>query len=93
LKDIRFTTRVFKEGFSFVAYAPELDLSSCGDSEEKAAQNLKEVVRLFLEECEKIGTLKRVLGEHSGTGHAETRRTQRAISRKFAKPAKKPFEP
>jgi predicted RNase H-like HicB family nuclease len=61
--DIQFTTRVFKEGRTFVAHALELDVSSCGGSAEKAVKNLKEAVRLFLEECEKMGTLDRVLKE------------------------------
>jgi hypothetical protein len=40
--DIRFTTQIFKEGRSFVAHTPELDVSSCGGSKERAAKNLKE---------------------------------------------------
>ncbi len=47
----------------FVAYAPELDISSCGHAREVAAENLKEAVRLFLESCEKTGTLAQVLAE------------------------------
>ena len=61
--DIQFTSRVFKEGRTFVAHAIELDVSSCGGSAERAVKNLKEAVRLFLEECEKMGTLDRVLQE------------------------------
>jgi predicted RNase H-like HicB family nuclease len=61
--DIQFTTRVFKEGRTFVAHALELDVSSCGGTAEKAVKNLKEAVRLFLEECEKMGTLGQVLDE------------------------------
>jgi predicted RNase H-like HicB family nuclease len=34
-----------------------LDVSSCGRTKEKAFANLKEAVRLFLEEAEKMGTL------------------------------------
>jgi predicted RNase H-like HicB family nuclease len=52
--DIQFTGRVFKEGRTFVAHALELDVSSCGGTAEKATKNLKEAVRLFLEECEKM---------------------------------------
>lgn len=61
--DIQFTTRVFKEGRTFVAHALELDVASCGGTEEKAVANLKEAVRLFLEETEKMGTLDQVLAE------------------------------
>jgi len=60
---IQFTTRVFKEGRTFVAHALELDLSSCGGTKDKAVQNLKEAVRLFLEEAEKMGTLDQILEE------------------------------
>ncbi len=61
--EIQFTTRIFKEGRTFVAHALELDVSSCGGSKEKALRNLKEAVRLFLEEAEKMGTLDQILDE------------------------------
>jgi hypothetical protein len=41
----------------------ELDVSSCGGSKLKALKNLKEAVRLFLEEAEKMGTLEQILEE------------------------------
>ena len=59
--DIHFTTHVFKEGRTFVAHTPQLDVSSCGGTKERALKNLRETVRLFLEEAEKIGTLDRIL--------------------------------
>jgi len=49
--EIQFTTQIFKEGRSFLAYTRELDLSSCGGTQQKALHNLKEAVRLFLEEA------------------------------------------
>jgi len=61
--EIQFTTRIFKEGRTFVAHALELDVSSCGGTKEKAIANLKEAVRLFLEEADKMGTLKQILDE------------------------------
>ncbi|MGA8030043.1 MAG: hypothetical protein WB992_23095 [Bryobacteraceae bacterium] len=61
--DIQLTTRIFKEGRTFVAHALELDVSSCGGSKEKALKNLKEAVRLFLEEAEHMGTLDQILEE------------------------------
>ena len=61
--EIQLTTRIFKEGRSFVAHALELDVSSCGGSKEKALSNLKEAVRLFLEEAEKLNTLEQILEE------------------------------
>lgn len=68
--EIEFTTRLFKEGRLFVAHALELDVSSCGASRDKAMKNLKEAVRLFLEEAEKIGTLGQILSE---SGYKVTR--------------------
>ena len=61
--DIQFTARVFKEGRTYVAHALDLDVSSCGGSEAKAVKNLKEAVRLFLEEAERMGTLEQILEE------------------------------
>jgi predicted RNase H-like HicB family nuclease len=61
--EIQFTTRIFKEGRTYVAHAIELDVSSCGGTKEKALKNLKQAVRLFLEEAEKIGTLEQILDE------------------------------
>jgi len=78
--DIQFTTRVFKEGRTFVAHALELDVSSCGGSEEKAVRNLKEAVRLFLEECEKMGTLERVLEEAGYTKSGQKLRSPKLVS-------------
>jgi len=61
--DIQFTSQVFKEGGMYVAYAPELDVSSCARTKAKAERNLREAVRLFLEEAEKMGTLEQILEE------------------------------
>jgi len=60
---IGFEMVVFREEKTFVAYSPELDLSSCGASVEQARANLKTAVRLFLEEAEKLGTLRDILAE------------------------------
>ncbi len=53
--EIQFTTQIFKEGRMFVAHTRELDLSSCGGTQQKALANLKE--------AEKVGTLSRILEE------------------------------
>ena len=63
--EIQFTTQILKEGRTFVAHTPELDVSSCGGTKERALKNLKEAVRLFLEEAEKLGTLGRIIREAS----------------------------
>lgn len=76
--EIQFTTRIFKEGRTFVAHALELDVPSWGGSKEKAPRNLKEAVRLFLEEPGKIGTLEQILAE---AGYSKTK--QKIASPKF----------
>lgn len=60
---IEFDMVVFKEGEVYVSYAPELDVSSCGDTVPESRENLKTAVRLFIEEAEKMGTLKDILAE------------------------------
>jgi hypothetical protein len=52
--EIQFTTRIFKEGRTYVAHALELDVSSCGGSKDQ------EALRLFLDEAEKMGTLDQI---------------------------------
>jgi hypothetical protein len=61
--EIQFTTRIFKEGRTYVAHALELDVSSCAGTKQGAVKNLKEAVRLFLEEAKKLGTLEQILEE------------------------------
>jgi hypothetical protein len=73
--EIQFTTRIFKEGRTFVAQALELDVSSCGGSKERVLRNLKEAVRLFLEEAEKMGTLEQIL-EEAGYGRRKQKMTR-----------------
>jgi len=60
---VEFDIIVFKENNTYVSYCPEFDVSSCGNSIEHAKQMLKTAVRLFLEEAEKMGTLKDILEE------------------------------
>ena len=60
---IEFTSLIFKEGEAFVSYCPELNVSSCGDSVEEARRRLPEAVRLFLEESQRMGTLRDILLE------------------------------
>jgi predicted RNase H-like HicB family nuclease len=46
-----------------VAWCPELDVGSQGDNAEDARRMLAEAVRIFLEECGRMGTLQQVLEE------------------------------
>lgn len=60
---IEFDVIVFRENETYVAYCPELDVSSCGNTVEHAKEMLKTAVRLFLEEAGKMGTLEDILEE------------------------------
>ncbi len=61
--EIDFDAIVFQEGDTYVAYSPKLDVSSFGATVEEAKGNLKTAVRLFIEECAKMGTLEEILEE------------------------------
>lgn len=61
--NIQFSSVIFKEDNVYIAYCPQLDVSSCGDTSQEAVRMLKEAVRLFLEETEKMGTLESILSE------------------------------
>ena len=60
---IEYDIIIFKEDETYVAYCPELDISSCGNTVEHAKEMLKTAVKLFIEEAEKIGTLEDILEE------------------------------
>ena len=79
--DISFTAQVWKEGATFVAYSPELDVSSCGDSLAKARAALREAVSLFLEESARKGTLEAILSEAGFEKHGKSYRPRRILAR------------
>lgn len=60
---IPYTSQIFSEDGQFVAVCPELNVSSYGDTSEVAKNALQEVVSIFLEECQRMGTLEVVLEE------------------------------
>ena len=59
--EVSLTVLFFKEGGTFVAYAPALDLSTCGDSFEEAQRRFSAAADLYFEECLKRGTLEEAL--------------------------------
>ena len=61
LLNISLTVDIYKENGKFIAYAPALDLSTCGNTFEKAKRRFEEVVEIFIDELEKDGTLEDVL--------------------------------
>ena len=54
---------IFKEGKSYVAYSPALDISTSASTYAKAQSRFLECVNLFFEELEEMGTLDKVLSD------------------------------
>ncbi len=54
---------IIKEGNSFIAFSPALDLSTVGDTFEEAQKRFEEAVELFFEEITEKGTVEEVLTE------------------------------
>ena len=63
--DLGFTVRILKEDDTFIAHVPELDVSSCGDTEVDARRNIADAVQGFLETAREQGTLHDILQEAS----------------------------
>lgn len=60
---ISYRAEIFREGDLYVARCPDLDVSSFGDTVDKARDSLQEAVEAFLEGCEIHGALDEVLTE------------------------------
>ncbi len=54
---------VIKEGDSFIAYSPALDLSTVGDTYDEARKRFGEAVQIFFEEIAEKGTVDQALTE------------------------------
>ena len=63
MQDISLTVHTFKEGPTYVAYVPELDLSSCGATQDEARKNIRDAVEGFLATSADRGTLAQILEE------------------------------
>jgi len=63
MQAIPYTVHIFKEGATFVAHSPELDVSSCGVTPEQARENIQDAVEGFLETSAEMGTLHEILEE------------------------------
>ncbi len=59
--NITLTLQIFREGRTYVAYARELDVSSCGKTIDEAEHNLKDAILGFAKSAYKMGTLKEIL--------------------------------
>ena len=62
-RQIVFRAEFFRERDLYVGLAPELNVSSFGETLDEAKGSLKEAVEGFLEECETMGTLEEVIQE------------------------------
>ncbi len=63
MRDVAYTVHTFKEGRTYIAYVPELDLSSCGATADDARGNIREAVQGFLETSAEMNTLDEILEE------------------------------
>ncbi len=79
MKKIIATLEIWKEGGMFTAYCPELDIASCGHTPEEAKRNLREVIKIQLEETAKIGTLRDLLAEAGYVIEDEVLKTEKKI--------------
>lgn len=65
MKQINFSVNIpvifIKEGKSYIAHSPVLDLSTSANTYEKAQKRFPEVVKIFFEELVEMGTLDEVL--------------------------------
>ena len=63
MQEIAYTVHMFKEGRTYVAHVPELDVSSCGATDEEARKNIRDAVQGFIETSADMGTLTEILEE------------------------------
>jgi predicted RNase H-like HicB family nuclease len=82
-RQIQFTCQLFREEDQIVSLCPELNVSSFGETPAEAEAALHEAVTLFLEECERMGTLNEVLEE---AGYHLTRREAPAVIEEWTPP-------
>ncbi len=61
LSKAQLPVQIFKQGKRFVAYTPVLDLSTSGRTEKEAKVRFHELVQIFFEELEEMGTMEEVL--------------------------------
>jgi len=81
MSQVTLTTQVWKEGRTYVAYTPELDVSSCGRTLVQAKKALREAVNLFFEDAAARGVLGDILAEAGFERHGNTYRFRRVLAR------------
>lgn len=60
-QQLKLSISIFKEGNSFIAYLPSLDLSTSGKTFKEVKQRAKEIIEVFFEELAEAGTTQEVL--------------------------------
>jgi predicted RNase H-like HicB family nuclease len=69
---IVYRAEFFKEGDVYVGLAPELNVSSFGETLEEARQSLQEAVEAFTETCQAMGTFEEVMEESGFTKRGDS---------------------
>lgn len=80
-EELDLTVQVWKEGPAFVAYAPELDVSSCGRTASQAKSHLREAISLFIEEAAERGSLEDILLEAGFERRGTSLKPRRILAR------------
>lgn len=60
---LQLTVEIFREKDTYMAYVPEIDVSSGGRSPDEARKNIRDAVEGFLEAARAAGTLDEILEE------------------------------
>jgi predicted RNase H-like HicB family nuclease len=69
---IVYRAEFFKEGDLYVGMAPELNVSSFGETLEDARRSLQEAVEAFAEACQTMGTFEEVMEESGFTKRGDS---------------------
>ena len=69
---IVYRAEFFKEGDLYVGLAPELNVSSFGETLEEARQSLQEAVEAFTGACQTMGTFEEVMEESGFTKRGDS---------------------
>jgi len=80
MHNIPYTVHTFKEGETYVAYVPELDLSSCGATNDEARKNIRDAAQGFLQTSAEMGTLNELLEEAGYVQEGDTWRAPEFVS-------------
>lgn len=58
MKTFGYTAIVWKESEGYVSNCPELGVGSCGETLDKAVQNLREAVELYIDNATELGIVE-----------------------------------